>query len=69
MVPLVLFGYLLCNVLLAWATLHKSFLSTPDKPYPHLHHKIKMNGYIQLFFKPQTENSIDLIILKSDLLS
>ena len=23
------FGYLLCNVLLAWAMLHKPFLSTP----------------------------------------
>ena len=29
MVPLVLFGYLMCNVLLAWATLHKSHISTP----------------------------------------
>ena len=29
MVPLVLFGYLLCNVLLAWAMLHKPFLLTP----------------------------------------
>ena len=28
MVPLVLFGYLLCNVLLAWATLHKPYIST-----------------------------------------
>ena len=29
MAPLVLFGYLMCNVLLAWATLHKSHISTP----------------------------------------
>ena len=29
MVPLVLFGYLMCNVLLALATLHKSHISTP----------------------------------------
>ena len=29
MVPLVLFGYLLYNVLLAWATLHKPYISTP----------------------------------------
>ena len=28
MVPLVLFEYLLCNVHLAWAMLHKPFLST-----------------------------------------
>ena len=27
MVPLVLGGYLLCNVLLAWATLHKPFIN------------------------------------------
>ena len=49
MVPLVLLGYLLCNVLLAWATLHKPFYQPLDKPYPHLHHKTKMNGCIQLF--------------------
>ena len=29
MVPLVLFGYLMCNVLLAWATLHRPYISTP----------------------------------------
>ena len=31
MVPLVLIGSLLCNVLLAWATLHKPFLPLPGQ--------------------------------------
>ena len=30
MVPLALFGYLMCNVLLAWATLHQPYISTPQ---------------------------------------
>ena len=30
MVPLVLLGYLLCNVLLAWATLHKPYITGPQ---------------------------------------
>ena len=29
MVPLALYGYLMCNVLLAWATLHHPYISTP----------------------------------------
>ena len=28
MVPLAIFGYLMCNVLLAWATLHQPYIST-----------------------------------------
>ena len=28
MVPLAMFGYLMCSVLLAWATLHKLYIST-----------------------------------------
>ena len=31
MVPLVLIGSFLCNVLLAWATLHKPFLPLPGQ--------------------------------------
>ena len=47
MVPLALFGYLMCNVLLAWDTLHQPYIyQPPDKPYSHLCHKTKMNGYI-----------------------
>ena len=29
MVPLALFGYLMCNVLLEWATLHQPYISSP----------------------------------------
>ena len=29
MVPFALLGYLMCNVLLAWATLHQPYISTP----------------------------------------
>ena len=32
MVPLALFGYLMCNVLLAWAMLHQLCISTPRQP-------------------------------------
>ena len=28
MVPLAIFGYLMCNVLLAWTTLHQPHIST-----------------------------------------
>ena len=31
MVPLAIFGYLKCNVLLAWATLHQPYISTPKQ--------------------------------------
>ena len=31
MVPLALFGYFMCNVLLAWATLHQPYFSTPKQ--------------------------------------
>ena len=54
MVPLALFGYLMCNVLLAWATLHQPYIyQPPDKPYLHLCHKTKMNGVHSVIFEPQ----------------
>ena len=28
MVPLAIFGYLMCNILLAWATLHQPYILT-----------------------------------------
>ena len=31
MVPLSIFGYLMCNVLLAWATLHQPYILTPKQ--------------------------------------
>ena len=29
--PFTIFGYLMCNVLLAWATLHQPYISTPKQ--------------------------------------
>ena len=53
MVPLVLFGYLMCNVLLAWATLHKSHISatrqTSSLPLPQ-----NKNEWVHsIIFEPQ----------------
>ena len=31
MAPLAIFGYLMCNVLLAWATLHQPCILTPKQ--------------------------------------
>ena len=31
MVPLAIIGYLMCNVLLAWATLHQPYISAPKQ--------------------------------------
>ena len=46
MALLMLLGYLVCSVLLAWAMLQQpSYLS----PYHHPHHEIQINGYIRLF--------------------
>ena len=53
MVPLVLFGYLLCNVLLAWATLHKPFLSTPRQTLSSLPPQNKNEWVHSVIFKPQ----------------
>ena len=54
MVPLALFGYLMCNVLLAWATLHQPYISTPrqtlSSPLPT---RTKMNGVHLVIFEPQ----------------
>ena len=53
MVPLVLFGSLLCNVLLAWATLHKPLMPHPwqtlSSPPPQ-----NKNEWVHLvIFEPQ----------------
>ena len=53
MVPLALFGYLMCNVLLAWATLHQPYISTPKQtlssPLPQ-----NKNEWVHLvIFEPQ----------------
>ena len=53
MVPLALFGYLMCNVLLAWVTLHQPYISTPrqtlSSPLPQ-----NKNKWVHLvIFEPQ----------------
>ena len=53
MVPLALFRYLMCNVLLAWATLHQPYISTPKQtlssPLPQ-----NKNEWVHLvIFEPQ----------------
>ena len=53
MVQLVLFGYLLCNVLLAWATLHKPFLSTSGQTLSSHPPQNKNEWVHSVIFKPQ----------------
>ena len=53
MVPLVLFGYFLCNVLLAWATLHKPFLSTPGQTLSSPPPQNKNEWVHSVIFEPQ----------------
>ena len=53
MVPLALYGYLMCNVLLAWATLHQLYISNPrqtlSSPPPQ-----NKNEWVHLdIFEPQ----------------
>ena len=53
MVPLALFGYLMCYALLAWATLHQPYISTPrqtlSSPQPQ-----NKNEWVHLvIFEPQ----------------
>ena len=53
MVPLALSGYLICNVLLAWAMLHQPYISTPrqtlSSPPPQ-----NKNEWVHLvIFEPQ----------------
>ena len=50
MMLLMLIGYLMCNVLLAWAMLQQPYLS---KTLSHPHHKIQIIGCIQLFLSQQ----------------
>ena len=40
-----LLGYLVCNILLAWATLQQPYIS---KTLMAPHHEIQINGYIWL---------------------
>ena len=49
MVPLALLGYIMHNVLLAWATLHQPYVSTLKQALSSPLPPNKMNGYIQSF--------------------
>ena len=53
MVPLVLFGYLLCNVLSAWAMLHKPLLSTPRQTLSSPPPQNKNEWVHSVIFEPQ----------------
>ena len=53
MVPLVLFGYLMCNVLLAWATLHKPYISTPGQTLSSPQPQNKNEWVHSVIFEPQ----------------
>ena len=46
MALLMLLGYFMCNVLLAWTVLQQPYVS---KLYHHPHYKIEMIGYIWSF--------------------
>ena len=50
MALLVLLGYLVCNVLIAWLHYNNPIYL---KPYHYPHHKIQIIGYIWSFFEPQ----------------
>ena len=55
MVPLVLFRYLLCNVLLAWPTLHKPSLSTPGQTLSSPPPQNKNEWVHSVIFQPQVK--------------
>ena len=53
MVPLVLFGYLLCSVLLAWAMLHTPYLSMPRQTLSSPLPQNKNEWVHSVIFEPQ----------------
>ena len=53
MVPLALFGYLMCNVLLAWATLHQPYISTPRQTLSSPPPQNKLEWVHSVIFEPQ----------------
>ena len=53
MVPLVLVGYLMCNVLLALATLHKPYVSTPRQTLSSPLPQNKKEWVYSVIFEPQ----------------
>ena len=53
MVPLTIFGYLVCNVLLAWATLHQPYISTPKQALSSPLPQNKNESVHSVIFEPQ----------------
>ena len=53
MVPLALFGYLMCNVLLAWATLHQPYISTSKQTLSTLLPQNENEWVHSVIFEPQ----------------
>ena len=55
MVPLALYGYLMCNVLLAWATLHQPYISTPRQTLSSPPPQNKNEWVHSVIFEPQLQ--------------
>ena len=53
MVPLALCGYLMCNVLLEWATLHQPYISTPKQALSSLLPQNKNEWVHSVICEPQ----------------
>ena len=53
MVPLVLCGYLMCNVLLAWATLHQPYILIPKQTLSSPLPQNKNEWIHSVIFEPQ----------------
>ena len=53
MVPLIIFGYLMCNVLLAWATLHQPCISIPKQSLSSAPPQNKNEWIHSVIFEPQ----------------
>ena len=53
MVLLALLGYIMCNVLLAWATLHQPYISTPKQTLSSPPPQNKNEWIHSVIFEPQ----------------
>ena len=60
MVPLAIFGYLMCNVLLAWATLHQPYISTLKQVLSSPPPQNKNEWVNSVIFKPQLKIQLTL---------
>ena len=69
MVPLAIFGYLMCNVLSTWATLHQPYIPTPKQALSSPPPQNKNEWVHSVIFEPQLKISIDWFIVQSDILS